>query len=493
MVDQVTFPPSIGGSGKTYTNDANPQTGMFNGGHRVNFFPILSDTLAAAGYVSQYAQAIDGAAANADKAEDAKGYVEAVAGAYKVNLMDAYRDRITLGADFKAGRYTLDDSVRLDTNSFSDIFNVSRASAVYVEAAMEVERLSPSDSLPRKWLEGKPDGALMESASTNAVLASADFSSTVWNKTPDTGVSVSGEKSPLDGIFFQKVEANSTGLVSLRVQQTLSINSLLAFSFYFQPTDSVPFVMARVNASADVRVAVDPVSKEINALNFNGDVYVKKLRFGYRIEIVISDLSPGVASISLWGKKTLNYSTGGDSFTSGDHCLVTAVQLENNKRRASSYIDTTDSAVTRASWGATRTLSDEWNPYSFTLIVKGRQVTHEPFGDIVSLGGVGEGQLQIQVYSDRTRLRLSNATITQYTNDLPNDYSYVASFNHETKTFFVCTNGELVFFDNSVDIDISDIDGNVDVSANRIDRVDSYFALLPYSISQQEAIEVSRL
>ncbi len=52
----VTFTPEVGGSGLTVTDDANPTTGLANGGHRARFVPALSQTVAVAAYVVDKAQ-----------------------------------------------------------------------------------------------------------------------------------------------------------------------------------------------------------------------------------------------------------------------------------------------------------------------------------------------------------------------------------------------------------------------------------------------------
>lgn len=41
----VTFPTSLGGSGQTISDDADPNTGLANGGHRVRFIPALSGSV----------------------------------------------------------------------------------------------------------------------------------------------------------------------------------------------------------------------------------------------------------------------------------------------------------------------------------------------------------------------------------------------------------------------------------------------------------------
>lgn len=46
--DSVTFSESVGGDGSTVTGDANPTTGLANGGHRKRFVPALSQVVAVA-------------------------------------------------------------------------------------------------------------------------------------------------------------------------------------------------------------------------------------------------------------------------------------------------------------------------------------------------------------------------------------------------------------------------------------------------------------
>lgn len=48
MVDSVTFTPDVGGNGLTVTDDANPITGLANGGHRARFVPALAQVVAVA-------------------------------------------------------------------------------------------------------------------------------------------------------------------------------------------------------------------------------------------------------------------------------------------------------------------------------------------------------------------------------------------------------------------------------------------------------------
>ncbi|UDM07808.1 hypothetical protein LG409_02585 [Halomonas sp. NyZ770] len=164
----VTFPVALGGDGKTYTDDADPDTGLDGLGYITRLVPLFKNGLAMTAYTAQYAAKIDAAAANADRAEDAKRYVEAVAEAYKVNLLDAYRDRITLGADFKAGRYTRDDGARLDTGVASDVFTTTGTAPIWTQGPGGNLVVSPA-GVVREWRSGKPEGLLITGSYQNLI------------------------------------------------------------------------------------------------------------------------------------------------------------------------------------------------------------------------------------------------------------------------------------------------------------------------------------
>ncbi len=164
----VTFPTALGGDGKTYTDDADPDTGLDGLGYITRLVPLFKNGLAMAGYTAQYAAKIDAAAANADRAEDARKFVEAMGDAYKVNLKDAYRDRITLGADFKAGRYTRDDGARLDTGVVSDVFATTGTAPIWTQGVSGHLVVSPS-GVVREWRSGKPEGLLITGSYQNLI------------------------------------------------------------------------------------------------------------------------------------------------------------------------------------------------------------------------------------------------------------------------------------------------------------------------------------
>lgn len=65
MVDQVTFPPELGGDGKTYSSGSDPNTGMGAGGHRKRFLPALGNIIQIGLKVIEWAQLAMAAAASA--------------------------------------------------------------------------------------------------------------------------------------------------------------------------------------------------------------------------------------------------------------------------------------------------------------------------------------------------------------------------------------------------------------------------------------------
>ena len=64
----VTFLPEVGGNGLTVTDDANPTTGLANGGHRARFVPALAQVVAVASHVVDTAQDVNDDAVTAQQA-----------------------------------------------------------------------------------------------------------------------------------------------------------------------------------------------------------------------------------------------------------------------------------------------------------------------------------------------------------------------------------------------------------------------------------------
>lgn len=123
MADSVRFPPNIGGSGRTYTNDANPDTGLFNGGHRRNLIPMLNDAVKAAGFTAGEAAA---SKSNRDAAEQflrAMQDVAEEAGAIYQPLAAPVLD-----VDFVSNSCRYFDGKKMVTMPVEEAFSFQRAS-----------------------------------------------------------------------------------------------------------------------------------------------------------------------------------------------------------------------------------------------------------------------------------------------------------------------------------------------------------------------------
>ncbi|MGP5325907.1 hypothetical protein [Vreelandella titanicae] len=127
-----------------------------------------------AAYTQQYAAKIDAAAVNADRAENAKSYVEAMADAYKVNLLDQFKRDATLSLDYIEGRYWTDDGQRLETSDFSQIGTVDRTENIYLESPDGSLQSFPAGVVARGWRDGRPAGKISGETRTNTAAYSND-------------------------------------------------------------------------------------------------------------------------------------------------------------------------------------------------------------------------------------------------------------------------------------------------------------------------------
>ena len=68
-MSSVYFDPALGGDGSTVTDDADPSTGLAQGGHRTRFVPALAETVAVASFVLTKAGEADASKSAAETAE----------------------------------------------------------------------------------------------------------------------------------------------------------------------------------------------------------------------------------------------------------------------------------------------------------------------------------------------------------------------------------------------------------------------------------------
>ncbi|MBM7425070.1 hypothetical protein [Spongiibacter marinus] len=104
-MSSVYFDPALGGDGTTVTDDADPATGLAQGGHRTRFVPSLAQSVAVAGFVltkaDEAASSEAAAAASESNADQSKqdAYAYAQDAATQTGLASAQADRAESEAD----------------------------------------------------------------------------------------------------------------------------------------------------------------------------------------------------------------------------------------------------------------------------------------------------------------------------------------------------------------------------------------------------------
>src|SRR5690348_16169311 len=58
MTNKVNFPAEFGGDGRDYTDDADPNTGLANGGFRPRLLPMLANVISALQWIAATCQTV---------------------------------------------------------------------------------------------------------------------------------------------------------------------------------------------------------------------------------------------------------------------------------------------------------------------------------------------------------------------------------------------------------------------------------------------------
>lgn len=229
----VTFPAALGGDGKTYTDDADPNTGLDGLGYVERFVPCLQNAVAMAGYTAQYAAKIDAAAANADRAEDARGYVEAVVDAYSINMLDAYRSKATLDLDFARGLYRVDDGALIETTDPSQLLTISTGVKL-AESPDGFLRAISAGELARRWRNGAAEGLVTEEVRTNLLSASENLTASAWVE-DGASASLSNLASPIkDANYFEVTSYTTSGRLQNNTASGILSDSRNSASIYLK-------------------------------------------------------------------------------------------------------------------------------------------------------------------------------------------------------------------------------------------------------------------
>lgn len=355
----VTFPTALGGDGKTYSDDADPDTGLDGLGYITRLVPLFKNGLAMTAYTAQYAAKIDAAAANADRAEDARGYVEAVADAYHVNLLEQFKQKATLVLDFERGIYRVDDGTLTQTTDAADVIDIPRSTPKTVPGSNGLLAESSGGTIARCWENGVPKGIVTNRALTNKVLMSNTLSSSEWfsqNVTP----SVSDVVFSRDGRALNKVTQNTGTGVHL-VQQIFTDSYEGYWISFIAKAGAMKRLRIRTTTSANHGLTIDLSNGNLVTQGSQvSRISVNKLQGGLYKVVFRSSTVGRILFYPEDASGNINYT--GDGFSD---LYIGAVSV--SKSRPLEYVESGGSEVSSQNDCPVLSLqNNRFNPYDFT-------------------------------------------------------------------------------------------------------------------------------
>ncbi|ASK20708.1 hypothetical protein [Halomonas sp. N3-2A] len=472
MTNSVTFPVALGGDGKTYTDDADPETGLDGLGYTSRFIPCLRQAVAMAGYTAKYAAKIDAAAANADRAEDAKRYVEAVAEAYKVNLLEQFKRDATLGLDFVEGRYWKDDGERFETTDFTEIGTIDSITDIYVEGVDGNLQAVPAGKIARQWRDGTAVGKVSGDASTNTAAYSNDPDN--WNLT--SGALIESIEI-VNGISRATVRLPTQTEAAVAFPSSLASDGLWTISARIKILEGWDdsTLVASMGGASPFREFVDPppenkwgwIQRTETVLDGSGDA---------RIIRRIDNNAPDIVIV------------------------VEAQQVEAGPIR-SPYIPV-QGAISEARSARSETINfgSAVNPRQGSIIFKAQNIKPDSVSDFGRLFQFDDGTSDNRIYV----IRRSSGAYSFYIlsggvqqnefvskGGMPDELTLVLSWQ-DNGQWFVCANGDVFNVKNSIQAPLA-LNRFGPGSSILVDYMETeYLYYVPTPMSQSEAIEVTQ-
>lgn len=273
MANSVTFPPSVGGSGLTVTDDSNPTTGLANGGHRVRFVPALSQVVAVAG------NTVTKAAEAAASAETAYNWATKTDGPVSGGEYSAKHHAEIAAA--RAGDAL--DSANLASSSASSAAN--SANSAEQDAQAVADALAAIQDGPVASINGQGGVITLKSVGGQSLLGTGDID-------VDAGVSVFGDVSAYVTQVKTYTITNYNSFSTYSVSASSGSVSIVGDSVTFTAPnvagnvtltitkDGKPNVFTVAVLAAGVQTPVNQ-SPTNNAIDQNGTVTLTASAFGW--------------------------------------------------------------------------------------------------------------------------------------------------------------------------------------------------------------------
>lgn len=412
-----------------------------------------------------------GAEAKAES-DSAIGIARSLIEAYKVNVLEPFKAKCTLGLDFAQGRYFVDDGLeRVETTDPESFLTIDRNTAHNSWAPDKILTESSIDSIARAYdlCSGEPLGYEVSREKTNEFLWSTDLANTVW-QAPSVGnltITESSYAAPTNrngtDKFF-KLEVNAGGSYQGKFDQTQAVSAgerVSVSALIHKDFNRLGFVVFRV---AGDRAAFDMTTGEL-ATNPLPDGIHKTYDLGDCYLISVSHVASAAGSVvdGIWFNPTNSVGVVTD-FQVGDYAHLAAPQWERGT--PSNYIPTGSSDVVRASDATYIDFGGEFNPGELTIYWEGfLNIDSENNGSAVfSVFKAGSSETLIIVQRSTTtpsRARLLSTIFgnTSYKTFPLNDRIFKIAVSASKK------NNLLVFSINGESIE-KQLDGTLDTSGD---------------------------
>jgi len=356
---------------------------------------------------------------------------------------------------YKAGKlYSV-----LPTNGDGDFTTTRSSSATRVNKDGLIETMATN--VPRlDYLDGNCPSLLIEDVGENLQRYSEDFTNSLWTKSSGITIDSANYASPDGGLNASKLTP-TTGGTSVMLRQFSSVTSgdLYTQTFYVK-SDGLRYVqvISSFNVFSNIYVNFDLQEGVVSAVGGSPsslEYSIEKSSNGFwRIRVTsaaISTTSAGSLHLSFIKTATTARSVNEGNFNGTDSIILWGMQFETGDR-ATSYIPTISTTVTRSADGIVKTTLNNYIDGVEGVIysdIKFDKLTTGSFNGLAIVEGTGSSDLISFYFSSSTeKLKLivkqGGVTLTEQDYTIPLDSFSKIALWYKSGALKMFINGVLV-------------------------------------------------